>query len=69
MRSLDTINKAIAQCQKQIAATYNNDNYAAEDAAITREGFQKQLEKLNQEHSETQRLLNLKVINPRLVIG
>lgn len=69
MRKLSIIEKEIEQCQAQIAATYTNDNYSTEDAKITREGFQTQLQKLTAERKKTQSMINMEVINPRLVRG
>lgn len=65
MRKLDDIKSDILTCQAQIAATYKNE--PTKDTLIVREGFQKQLAKLNKELEEAQQLYNLEVINPKLV--
>ena len=69
MRPLETIKKDIERCKAQIAATYKEGVYSIEDQLITRQGFQKQLSKLNDELVKHQSLKNIEVINPRLVRG
>lgn len=65
MRKLKYVYADIDRCKAQIAATFDNPNM--KDATIVREGYQKQLTKLEAE--KEQALSNLKVINPRLVRG
>ena len=69
MRKLEAIDKDIQWCKAQISATYANDSYTVDDAKISREGFQIQLQKLTAERTKTQSMRNMEVINPRLVRG
>lgn len=69
MRTVKQIDQDIEQCKAQIAATYSPIFLNQEDAIISREGFQKQLQLLEKEKAETQSMLNIEVINPRLVRG
>lgn len=69
MRQLAEIEKDIERCKAQIASTFKAGVYNVEDQQITREGFQLQLRKLNDELVKHQNLKNIEVINPRLVRG
>lgn len=69
MRQLAEIEKDIERCKAQIASTFEDENYSIEARLLTREGFQLQLRKLNDELVKHQNLKNIEVINPRLVRG
>lgn len=65
-RSLKEINEEIYRCKAQIALTYENETpQNSEEMNITREGFQKQLSKLQDEHDHHVR--QIEVINPRVM--
>lgn len=66
MRTLKTIDKDIQRCKNQIAATYQNQTpQNSEDMTITREGFQLQLKKL--ENERQQAINKIEVVEARIV--
>lgn len=67
MRKLETIDKDLERCKAQIAATYEVKNPNAESTLITRQGFQKQLQKLTDEREQTIAIRNIETIDPRVV--
>lgn len=69
MRKLITIDQDIERCKEQIATVYDQDNFGDPESLITQEGFRIQLHKLIDERNKTQSLLNIEIINPRLLRG
>jgi len=67
MRTIATIEKDINRCKAQIAATYNPDFANSKDSQITREGFQKQLKILNDEHKQSIFTRNITVVDSEII--
>lgn len=67
MRQIATIESDIERCKTQIASTYNNDNALNEDALIVREGFQQQLQNLENELEQAKYIRSIRVVDPRTV--
>jgi hypothetical protein len=67
MRTLETIEQDINRCKAQIAHTYNSEKLSPQEAFTLRQGYQKQLQNLQNEFNKTRSWLNIEVIDPRIV--